>query len=737
MNVPGWQRMPRFSKVLKSVRVAKYYQASERRSVFWEQGSDAGFSTVGMVLALLISLSLIFTCAKVYEVNTVSAQVQETADAASLAAENVVGEFYIVVTICDAVTFTLSLTALVVMGVGVVCACIPPTAALSKGLIDASGKISKARDSFYDSAQKSLETLQKALPFIATVKAQEVMAANSSEGGSSFYGIAILAPWEGTSGDALSFKEANQAQDLAEENQQELIDQAVRAEEAAQKANEWKEHAYRHDSGSQNDYCMYERAAHLAGMSGSDNPYFSSVDTWNFQAALSRAKVYYAIRLEKEYPQSSLVDEQSNSALRKRFYAYAVEEVAKGYVHETQDSFDALFPLLPKNTDEMRLTSLYTDTVYSKTQNEQGLFTLHAWSGCPGCDNQTNAGTGAIRDMDRNAAYTTCPYCKFTPSSMGKVAAASSNIENGFEYHYNEVARAADEYEKARAELDPVSQEIKNTANELFDAFFEGLSEACTKRIEILTPGHWGAIALVVDTSAPASHFPSLFVASDGTGELGMRAALSSATLVRESSEEGKNVLTSFLDGLDSQNASVGAAKTVLEIWSGMLEVYAQGSDALQSVIKTVLNGIPLGSASGLGTWASDEFERRVKDFGFAPPDLQARKAVLVNSVHVLEADTSTFSARLLSTKNAVIQYGEGCLNGAASAAESLASGVVEGLSTDFELATIVLVEGVVEIPITIALPSFVTEGLAGAFRSGIDQLYSVVSSWTGARQWR
>lgn len=135
MNVPGWQKMPRFSKVLKSVRVARNYQDFERRSVFWERGSDAGFSTVGMVLALLISLSLIFTCAKVYEVNTVSAQVQETADAASLAAENVVGEFYIVVTICDAVTFTLSLTALVVMGVGVVCACIPPTAALSKGLM--------------------------------------------------------------------------------------------------------------------------------------------------------------------------------------------------------------------------------------------------------------------------------------------------------------------------------------------------------------------------------------------------------------------------------------------------------------------------------------------------------------------------------------------------------------------------------------------------------------------------
>lgn len=708
-----------------------------RQSFFWQERSDEGFSTVGMVLALLISLSLIFTCAKVYEVNTVSAQVQETADAAALAAENVVGEFYIVVTICDAVTFTLSLTALVVMGIGVVCACIPPTATLSKGLIDASAKINKARDSFYDSAQKSLETLQKALPFIATAKAQQVMAANSSEGGSSLYGIAVLAPWEGTSGEALSFDKANQAQTLAEENQQELVDQAAKAEEAAQKANEWKEHAYQHDSGSQSSYCMYERAAHLAGMSGSSNPYFSSVDTWNFQAALSRAQTYYKIRLENEQPKGSSVDEQSNSALRKRFYAYAVKTVDEGYVHETENSFAASFPLLPKNTDEMRLTSLYTDVVYPKTQNEQGLFTLHAWNGCPGCINQASVGTGSIRDMDRNPAYATCPYCKFAPSSMGKVAAASSNIENGFEYHYNEVARAAAEYQKARDELDPVSQKIKDLAGDLFNALFEGISEACSKRIEILPPGHWGAIALVVDTASPASHFPSLFVASDGTGELGVRAALSSSTLVRESSDEGKTVLTSFLDGLNSQSASVGAAKTVLDIWSGMLGVYVQGHDALQSLIEKVLNGIPLGSASGLGTWASDEFEKRIEDLGFAPPDLQAKKAVLVNSGHVLEADNSTFSARLLSAKNAAIQYGDGGLNAAASAAESLASGVVEGLSADFEIATIVLIEGKVEIPITIALPSFVTDGIASVFQSGIDQLYSAASSWTGARQWR
>ena len=119
-------------------------------------------------------------------------------------------------------------------------------------------------------------------------------------------------------------------------------------------------------------------------MSGVDNPYFSSIDTWSFQAALSRSQQYYKVRYEIEQPQGSSIEEQSNSALRKNFYAFAVKTVGEGYVHETDNSFEASFPTLPKNTDEMRLTSLYSDAIYPKTQNEQGLFSLHAWEGCLG-----------------------------------------------------------------------------------------------------------------------------------------------------------------------------------------------------------------------------------------------------------------------------------------------------------------------------------------------------------------
>ena len=59
-------------------------------SLFW---AEEGFSTVGMVLALLISISLIFTAVRVYEINSCSSRVQEVADAAALAAENTVASF--------------------------------------------------------------------------------------------------------------------------------------------------------------------------------------------------------------------------------------------------------------------------------------------------------------------------------------------------------------------------------------------------------------------------------------------------------------------------------------------------------------------------------------------------------------------------------------------------------------------------------------------------------------------
>ena len=209
-------------------------------SLFW---AEEGFSTVGMVLALLISISLIFAAARVYEINSCSSRVQEVADAAALAAENTVGEFYLVAGICDAVLLSLSLTTAGCLGLSVVCACVPPASGFSKTFLEMAQKTKKARDSFSESANESLERLAQALPFIAAVKAQEVYSANSSlSDGAHYQGIVVLSPWEVEKGDSLSFHDSDESLSEVEQSRDSLEDVAAQAEEAAKRANEWKQY---------------------------------------------------------------------------------------------------------------------------------------------------------------------------------------------------------------------------------------------------------------------------------------------------------------------------------------------------------------------------------------------------------------------------------------------------------------------------------------------------------------
>src|SRR5690606_19980654 len=130
---------------------------------------------------------------------------------------------------------------------------------------------------------------------------------------------------------AAELEEVNEAVGVEVDEVRQAADEAERA---AKRANEAKLRAFEHDCGFNPSYCMYERAATLAGMQGSDNPLFRSVDAWSFSVALKRAQAYYPRRLALEAPADGSVEEQARSALRKRFYAYAVEEMGRGYVRE-------------------------------------------------------------------------------------------------------------------------------------------------------------------------------------------------------------------------------------------------------------------------------------------------------------------------------------------------------------------------------------------------------------------
>lgn len=707
---------------------------SARRSLFRD---EEGVTTVGMAVALLVTLTLIFSSAQVYRVSSASAEVQEVADAAALAAQNEVAEFMVAVRVCDALVLSMTLLSVSAYGLGVAALCVPATEGVATQLIEIGEKVAQARNAFAQKAADGLNALQKALPFLAAANAA-LVAAENGEGSSdaAYFAVAVLVPSSGEEivvGDAAG---ASGVKDSVSESADDIRRAAEEAERAAEAANEAKLRAFERDCGAQPGYCMFERAAHLASLPDAQNPLYHSVDAWSFSVALKRAQAYYAARLANERPASESVAEQANSVLRARFYAYAVDELAQGYVAETPDSFDAYFPHLFRNTEQMRAASLYDEAIYPVTSQGEVL-TMHAWPGCPNAAG--TQGSGSIRELEAGE-FATCALCEFTPSSLGNVAAASTSIDNGFEYHYEAVASAADDYEAARAALDPLTTTVKERAGSLIDECAQVMGEAARQRIDASPPGAQGVIALVVNASASAADagFESAFVGGGYT--LGPRAAVSGATLVEDAGHDGANVITSLLDGFgQNAGAAVGAARVVLDCWAGLLGAFAGGQAALTGAIEAALGSLPLPSASGLGAWAAGKLKDAVAACGLAPAELSALKPALVNTGRVAAAGGDAFSVRFMEAKQRALATSSATgslFDALVDDVQSEAYGLLERVEDGVVVAVIEFPVGNVSIPITLALPSEVTDGARGLVDRCVAAVRSLAGSIAGVRAW-
>lgn len=709
------------------------------RSLFWD---EEGFSTIGVVLALLISLSLLFSAARIYEINTQSAAIQEVADAAALSAENVIAQYYTVAYVCDALLLSMSLGSVVIAGVGLVALCVPSLQSQGMTCLEYSKKLSDARNSFSEQAKQGLERLQAVLPFLSLCSASSVLSANSQgKTGSNYVGLTLLSPHTGEAFSSLTYEQAEAFEQAAQDSKEVIAQKAQEAERLAQKAAESKQLAYLHDSGSETAYCMYERAKKLGDLTSEENPYYASAELWDFSVALKRAQAYYAHRYENEAPEKLTTIERNKSHLRKQFYCYALQEINKGYVHETPDSFEAFFPLLPKNTDEMRATSLYTDALYPATQQSDGALIIHVSSDCQNVQQGTLLGMYSLAAYEATPVRAECSVCKMNAASLGKVAAASSVIENGFEYHYNIVAEQAAQYQKAREELDPNTKEIKGSLESLFDQAIKAFNEASSHRITAKPPGRFGAVVIVIDLSSrPASgSFASSFVEDNAT--LGPRMALSSATLLPDDSDEMVNVLNTVLDGYASLDGGsvTGALRVVLDLWSSVLSAYIKGQEGFIEGVKDALDSLPFASQSGLGTWAAQGLTQTLEKLDLAPCELAAPKPVLLNSAHVLAAGDDSFARALYGVKMRALIYGgatEEFVDEMISSTEQSALASVSDLGQEIQIASIELFDGAVSIPITIALPSEVIEYASSLVGQGFDYLRGLSQTVIPDRRW-
>ena len=157
----------------------------------------------------------------------------------------------------------------------------------------------------------------------------------------------------------------------------------------------------------------------------------------------------------------------------------------------------------------------------------------------------------------------------------GKVAAASTSIQNGFEYQYEATADAASEYAKARAELDPLASESQAASGRAVRSRRRS-AWRCVEHAHRCAAARFARCRGPRGGSRPRSgvyRVRKLIRALDGAS-WGARAAVSSATLLAEPANEGANVVSSLLDGLSGEG---GQAVGVLGRGARLLVCIALG----------------------------------------------------------------------------------------------------------------------------------------------------------------
>ncbi len=703
---------------------------SARKTAFFD---ERGFTTSGMAVALLLSLSLVFTASQVYQVNAVSARVQDVADSAALATQGQVAEYVLAARVCDAVLFSLSVGGLACAGAGVACLCVPGGAAIGDPLIGASKSLFESRARFCRSAKEGLESYQKALPFLAALRATAVASSNNREGRHRYLAIAVLIPF---SGEPIACDDDIGSSELSEDidrDSDELEQAAKRADEEARKANDAKERGFAADCGSEGSSSMFERASALAGLNGRENPRYSNIDAWNFGVGLSRARAYYRQRLASERPLGSSDEERMKSYLRSCFYRYAVRELASAFVRDTEDGFEASLPQFPRNTAEMLETRLYTDELFCEGMSPEGRRVVFAYPEAAGGSPTVPI---SLQRMEAEG-IPSYPDGLLSASDMGRVAAASTSIDNGFEHYFREFVEAAEDYERARRQLAPLEKEVKQTADGLFSRIRSVLEEAVTARITPLPPGRNGAIAIVTDVEgASVSRLaPAPFVDSDAF--LGNRTAVAGATLLEEASDEGSTALSSLLDGVAERFGSSLLSSEALACWSDILRGYARGKEGVVCAVKDLLDSLPLGSASGLGDWAADGLSSCIESVGLDPPKLAAVKPVLVNSGSVAASSDDTAAVNYLSIKKAVVEHplaGSRPFPSLISAIQGEMNERLEGVPETIEVASIEVAG--TDVPIEIPVPGSVRDSASEVFREALDRLRGLEPSEYGGGVW-
>lgn len=611
---------------------------------------EGGYTTVSVACALLASLALVFALAEGIWAANRSADIQSVADSCALSAEQTTKAFTTCAQVVDATVLSLGLTGVFVFAAGLVTTLIPGCGGIGVTIVKTGTKIMDARDTFAKTSAEGLQALEKTLPYAQAANAYATASANS-EGAAQYVGIAIPFPQVGHSdfgvGGEVSSDEINKA---AEKNKV-VSDKAKEAKDEVDSAL----HEGWEADNVDNPMCAYSRARDLAHLSDNENKQYASPEEWSFGAALMRARTYYAARAAEEVPSSGSVEERSNSAIRSVFYDFALKQVNAGSFIDDGETLEVNLPELPRNTATTKTTSLYTDSLWPCTE-EDGARVLHAYADCPGAKGAAS-GWASLQTLDHGGCKE-CSVCKMNTAALGKVAQASTAINNGYEYYWRKIVEASKKWERATKDYKKFQDELQEEAtqdNELLDYAFSALA---VPRPKLFPPGAYGCIAVV--TRKESSSTPTL-LATDFSSDISLPSgvAIAGSTLAPDEATAENNVLSRFFDYMakGEDGGIPGVLSGITTLWGNLLVSYNQSAGAITDAGEAFLNTL---SGVGLKTpaaWLLNSVSSLVASAGFAPADLRIRKAVLCNTQNILDAD-GTFDTRALRKKIESIPFG-------------------------------------------------------------------------------
>lgn len=603
---------------------------------------DGAYTTLSSAVVILVVLTLLFSSAAAIWSMSRAGDTQAAADSGALAGANVVASYHTAATVVDASILSLGLAGFATIGTGLVAILIPGAELAAGDMVDTGIEIIKTRNKFAKSASKGLQKIETALPYLVAARATQAVSAQDTEG-ATYTGTALAVPRTSES-DFVALEGSEISTDVIKDTSKDLERAADELQKASEETAKAKERAWLADCGGSDPAsvgscsCMWERARSLAKLSDIENPHYASSVTWEPQVALDRAKAYYRLRLANEAPQGSSVETKAESAARKAFYTYASAEVNRAYITEDGDRTTSYIPLLPRNTDEVRATELYTDAAWPTSTND-GKTYLHYGTSCPNYKKGTPGGLASVAAYD---GQDKCNRCHFGVSSLGAVAAPSTSIENGFEYHFDEFKGALEDYVECRNKELELMRQTEDEADRAGNAFDEAIKALSGERPRIAPPGRNGVVAFAV--SGAISSPDELSSSFNAAVRLGERGAISAAVLAPDDATAQNNVLSRFFSTLEERSGGVaGVLDGVMDVWGRLLVGYGDIQGSADELMGEMIDGLGGGSGAlgSIASWLGDTVPASVAALGLEPCDLRLRKPVLTDTANVIKSPGS------------------------------------------------------------------------------------------------